>query len=71
MRENLQDQIMTELEEKIEHLKAILQETIEKNSDAKFELADLKLALEQLNENQIVESSKKMLFMASEWEDGE
>ena len=67
----MQDRIMTELEEKINHLKDILAETIEKNSDTKFELIDLKLALEQLSENQFVNPSKKMLFMASEWEDGE
>ena len=71
MRENMQDRIMTELEEKIDHLKVILKETIEKNSDAKYELKDLKLALEKLSENQFINPSKKMLFMASEWEDGE
>ena len=64
-----QDQIIAALEEKITHLKTVLQETIEKHSDAAYNLKDLKLFLDELSGDQFDKSSEKMLVMASEWED--
>ena len=64
-----QDQIITELEEKIIHLKVVLEEKIVKHSDAAYDLKDLKLALEELSGDKYRNSSEKMLVMASEWED--
>ena len=63
-----QDQIITELEEKITHLKVVLEEKIVKHSDAAYDLKDLKLTLEELSGNKYRNSSEKMLVMASEWE---
>ena len=64
-----QDQIIAELEEKITHLKVVLEEEIVKHSDAAYDLKDLKLTLEELSGNKYRNSSEKMLVMASEWED--
>ena len=64
-----QDQIITELEEKIIHLKVVLEEKIVKHSDAAYDLKDLKLTLEELCGNKYRNSSEKMLVMAREWED--
>ena len=69
MQITLQDQIIAELEEKITHLKDVLEETIVKHSDAAYDLKDLKLTLEELSGNKYNNSSEKMLVMASEWED--
>ena len=71
MKMSLQDEIITELEEKILHLKAVLEEKIVKHSDAAYDLKDLKLALEDLSGDKYRNSSEKMLVMASEWEDME
>ena len=64
-----QDQIIAELEEKITHLKVVLEETIVKHSDAAYDLKDLKLSLEDLNGDKFRKSSEKMLVMANEWEE--
>ena len=64
-----QDQIIAELEEKITHLKVVLEEKIIKHSDAAYDLKDLKLTLEELCGNKYRNSSEKMLVMAREWED--
>ena len=64
-----QDHIIAELEEKITHLKVVLEEKMEKHSDAAYDLKDLKLTLEELSGNKYKNSSEKMLVMASEWED--
>ena len=69
MRMDIQDQIIVKLEEKITSLKTILEETIEKHSDAAYDLKDLKLALEDLSDDIFDPSSGKMLVMANEWED--
>ena len=69
MQINPQDHIIAELEEKITHLKVVLEEKIEKHSDAAYDLKDLKLTLEELSGNKYRNSSEKMLVMASEWED--
>ena len=69
MRMDIQDQIIVKLEEKITSLKTVLEETIEKHSDAAYDLKDLKLVLEELRGNQFSLSEEKMLVMASEWED--
>ena len=69
MRMDLQDRIIVELEEKISSLKTVLEETIEKHSDAAYDLKDLKLVLEELRGNQFSPSEEKMFVMASEWED--
>ena len=71
MRISNQDQIITVLEEKIVLLKTILEETIEKHSDAAYDLKDLKLSLKELSGDKFDTSSEKMLVMASEWEDVE
>ena len=71
MRISNQDQIITVLEEKIVLLKTILEETIEKHSDAAYDLQDLKLSLAELSGDKFDTSSEKMLVMASEWEDAE
>tara|TARA_B100001964_G_C13740027_1_gene382671 strand:- start:12 stop:227 length:216 start_codon:yes stop_codon:yes gene_type:complete len=71
MRISNQDQIITVLEEKIVLLKTILEETIEKHSDAAYDLKDLKLSLKELSGDKFDTSSEKMLVMASEWEDAE
>ena len=71
MENNPQDRIIAELEKKITNLKAILEETIVKHSDAEYDLKDLKLSLEELSGDKFDNSSDKMLVMASEWEDGE
>ena len=64
-----QDQIIAELEEKISHLKVVLEEKIVKHSDAAYDLKDLKLTLEELSGDKYRHSSEKMLVMANEWED--
>ena len=64
-----QDQIITELEEKITHLKVVLEEKIVKHSDAAYDLKDLKHTLEKLSSDKYRNYSEKMLVMASEWED--
>ena len=69
MQISLQDRIISELEEKITGLKTVLEKTIEKHSDAAYDLKDLKLVLEDLRGNQFSPSEEKMLVMASEWED--
>ena len=71
MRIDIQDRIIVKLEEKITSLKTVLEETIEKHSDAEYDLKDLKLVLEELSGNQYPpsDSDEKMLVMASEWED--
>ena len=71
MQINPQNQIITELEEKIIHLKVVLEEKIVKHSDAAYDLKDLKLTLEELSGDKYRHSSEKMLVMASEWEDME
>ena len=63
-----QDQIIAELEEKITHLKVVLEEKIVKHSDAAYDLKDLKLILEKLSSDKYRHSSEKMLVMANEWE---
>ena len=64
-----QDQIIAELEEKISHLKVVLEEKIVKHSDAAYDLKDLKITLEKLIGDKYRNSSEKMLVMANEWED--
>ena len=49
----------------------VLKETIEKNSDAAYNLMDLKLSLEELSGDKFGTSSDKMLVMASEWKNVE
>ena len=71
MRMDLQDRIIVELEEKISSLKTILEETIEKHSDAAYDLKVLKTSLEEMNSDKLNTSLDKMLVMASEWEDSE
>ena len=71
MENDPQDRIIAELEKKITDLKAILEETIVKHSDAEYDLKDLKVSLEALSGDKFDNSSDKMLVMASEWEDGE
>ena len=66
---SLQDRIIAELEEKYSGLKTVLEEIIEKHSDAAYDLKDLKLALEDLSSDKFDPSSENMLVMASEWED--
>ena len=66
-----QDQMIAELEEKISHLKVVLEEKIVKHSDAAYDLKDLKLSLEELSGDKYRHSSEKMLVMPSEWEDME
>jgi hypothetical protein len=43
MKENRQDRIMKELDEKINSLKKVLEETIVKHSDAEYDLNDMAL----------------------------
>ena len=69
MQTNSQDQIIAKLEEKITHLKTVLEEVIEKHSDAAYDLKDLRLSLDELNEDKFDPTSEKMLVMANEWED--
>ena len=71
MQMNLQDRIITELEEKLTNLKNVLEDTIEKHSDAAFDLKDLKHYLKELSGDKFDPPSEKMLVMASEWEDVE
>jgi len=66
---NLQNQIITALEEKITSLKTVLEETIERHSDAAYDLKDLRLSLDELNEDKFNPTSENMLVMANEWED--
>ena len=69
MQKRFQDQMIAKLEEKITHLKVVLEEKIVKHSDAAYDLKDLKLTLENLSGDKFKNSSEKMLVMASEWED--
>ena len=69
MEKRPQDQIIAELEEKIIHLKVVLEEKIVKHSDAAYDLKDLKLILEKLSGDKYRNYSEKMLVMANEWED--
>ena len=71
MENNPQDRIIAELEKKITNLKAVLEETIVKHSDAEYDLKDLQLSLEELSDDKFDNSSDKMLVMAREWEDVE
>lgn len=69
MKEDRQNKIMKELDDKINHLKMVLEETIIKHSDAEYDLNDLKIALETLNMNNLDFSSKKMLVTSNEWDE--
>ena len=69
MMENQQENIVKELDAQIDHLKKVLEEKIVKNSDAEFDLKDLKLALEDLQKEKEDVSSDKMLVMANEWQE--
>jgi len=69
MKEDRQNKIMKELDDKINHLKMVLEETIIKHSDAEYDLNDLKIALETLNKNNLDFSSKKMLVTSNEWDE--
>ena len=69
MQTSYQDHIIATLGKKITNLKTILEETIEKHSDAEYDLKDLKLELEELIIDKTSHSSEKMLVMATEWED--
>ena len=66
MKENIQDDIFKILDEKIDGLKLVLDETIEKHSDAAFDLKDLKQALEDLEQKKNNVLSDSMLVMAPE-----
>tara|TARA_B100000959_G_C14667875_1_gene495170 strand:+ start:217 stop:426 length:210 start_codon:yes stop_codon:yes gene_type:complete len=66
MKENIQDDIFKILDEKIDGLKLVLDETIEKHSDAAFDLKDLKQALEDLEKKKNNVLSDSMLVMAPE-----
>ncbi len=69
MQKRFQDQMIAKLEEKITHLKVVLEEKIVKHSDAAYDLKDLKLSLAELSGEQFDRSIEKMLVMANEWED--
>ncbi len=69
MKMSLQDQIITVLEEKMTSLQSVLHETIEKHSDAAYDLKELKLFLEDLSNDKVDDSSEKMLVQANEWEE--
>ena len=66
MKENIQADIFKILDEKINGLKLVLNETIEKHSDAAFDLKDLKQALEDLEKKKNNVLSDSMLVMAPE-----
>ena len=66
MKENIQADIFKILDEKIDGLKLVLDETIEKHSDAAFDLKDLKQALENLEQKKNNVLTDSMLVMAPE-----
>ena len=66
---SVQDRIIMELEKKLTGLKNVLEDTIEKHSDAAYDLKDLKLSLKELSGGNFDPPSEKMLVMATEWED--
>ncbi len=66
MKENIQADIFKILDEKIDGLKLVLDETIEKHSDAAFDLKDLKQALEDLEQKKNNVLTDSMLVMAPE-----
>ena len=66
MKENIQADIFKILDEKIDGLKLVLDETIEKHSDAAFDLKDLKQTLENLEKKKNNVLSDSMLVMAPE-----
>ena len=66
MKENIQADIFKILDEKIDGLKLVLDETIEKHSDAAYDLKDLKQALDNLEQKKNNVLSDSMLVMATE-----
>ena len=66
MKENIQADIFKILDEKIDDLKLVLDETIEKHSDAAYDLKDLKQALDALEQKKNNVLSDSMLVMATE-----
>ena len=66
MKENVQGDIFKILDEKTDGLKLVLDETIEKYSDAAFDLKDLKQALDDLEQKKNSALSNSMLVMAPE-----
>ena len=66
MKENIQADIFKILDEKIDDLKLVLDETIEKHSDAAYDLKDLKQALDALEQKKNNVLSDNMLVMAPE-----
>ena len=66
MKENIQADIFKILDEKIDGLKLVLDQTIEKHSDAAYDLKDLKQALDALEQKKNNVLSDSMLVMATE-----
>ena len=66
MKENIQADIFKILDEKIDGLKLVLDQTIERHSDAAYDLKDLKQALDALEQKKNNVLSDSMLVMATE-----
>ena len=66
MKENVQADIFKILDEKIDGLKLVLDQAIEKHSDAAYDLKDLKQALDALEQKKNNVLSDSMLVMATE-----
>jgi len=66
MKENIQADIFKILNEKIDGLKLVLNETIDKHSDVAYDLKDLKQALDDLEQKKNNVLSDSMLVMAPE-----
>ena len=69
MQEISQDKIIKVLDDKINHLKKILEDTIIKHDDVENDLKDLKFTLEELKKKKYEKSLDGMLVMASEWQE--
>jgi hypothetical protein len=66
MKENVQNKILKILNDKIDGLKSVLEETIVKHSDAAYDLKDLKNALNDLENKKNDIFSKQMLVISAE-----
>ncbi len=66
MKDNVQNKILKILDDKIDGLKSVLEETIVRHSDAAFDLKDLKKALDDLEKKKNDILSKKMFVVSAE-----
>ena len=66
MKDDVQNKILKILDDKIDGLKSVLEQTIVRHSDAAFDLKDLKKALDDLEKKKNNIFSKTMFVVSAE-----